>query len=144
MALKTCRLAGFSLIELMTVLLILGLLLSVAWPSYQSHLRRGHRLEAAAALLEAQQFMERHYAVQGRYTTAAGAAPVLPVRLQTVPAQGAPRYRLRLEAVEAGQFTLRADPQEALAADPCGSLTLASTGLKGRTGSGATVAQCWQ
>ena len=37
---------GFSLIELMTVLLITGLLLTLAWPSYQSHVRRGHRLEA--------------------------------------------------------------------------------------------------
>lgn len=135
---------GFSLIELMTVLLITGLLVSVAWPSYQSHVRRSHRAEAAAALLEAQQFMERYYAVQGRYTTASGAAPALPVRLQAVPAQGQPRYRLRLEGVEVGKFTLRADPQDVLAGDACGSLTLASTGAKGHTGQGLTVAQCWQ
>ncbi len=135
---------GFSLIELMTVLLITGLLLTLAWPSYQSHVRRGHRVEAATALMEAQHFMERYYAVQGRYTTPAGSAPALPVRLQTVPAQGTVRYRLQLEAVEAGKYTLRADPQEALATDACGSLTLASTGAKGRTGSGLTVQQCWQ
>lgn len=135
---------GFSLIELMTVLLITGLLLALAWPSYQSHVRRGHRAEAAAALLEAQQFMERYYAVQGRYTSASGGAPALPVRLQAVPAQGQARYRLRLESVEAGRFTLRADPQDAMASDACGSLTLASTGAKGRTGQGLTVAQCWQ
>lgn len=135
---------GFSLIELMTVLLITGLLLTLAWPSYQSHVRRGHRVEAATALMEAQHFMERYYAVQGRYTTATGLAPALPVRLQTVPAQGAVRYRLRLEAVEAGKYTLRADPEPALAADDCGSLKLASTGAKGRTGSGLTAQQCWQ
>lgn len=135
---------GFSLIELMTVLLIMGLLLGVAWPSYQGHVRRAHRMEAVAALLEAQQFMERHYAVQGRYTAAAGGAPSLPLRLQAVPSQGAARYRLKLESVDAGRFTLRADPQEALAEDACGSLTLASTGLKGRTGGGLTAQQCWQ
>jgi type IV pilus assembly protein PilE len=135
---------GFSLIELMTVLLITGLLLTLAWPSYQSHVRRGHRVEAATALMEAQHFMERYHAVQGRYTTPAGSAPDLPVRLQTVPAQGTVRYRLKLEAVEAGKYTLRADPQDALATDVCGSLTLASTGAKGRTGSGLTVQQCWQ
>ena len=89
---------GFSLIELMTVLLITGLLLTLAWPSYQSHVRRGHRVEAATALMEAQHFMERHYAVQGRYTTATGTAPALPLRLQTVPAQGTVRYRLKLES----------------------------------------------
>ena len=136
--------SGFSLIEMMTVLLIMGLLLTLAWPSYQSHVRRGHRLEAITALLEAQHFMERHYAVQGRYTTATGSAPALPVRLQTVPAQGAARYMLKIEAVEAGKYTLRADPKDALATDECGSLTLASTGAKGRTGTGLTVQQCWQ
>jgi type IV pilus assembly protein PilE len=136
--------SGFSLIEMMTVLLIMGLLLTLAWPSYQSHVRRGHRLEAITALLEAQHFMERHYAVQGRYTTATGAAPALPLRLQTVPAQGTVRYRLKLEGLEAGKYTLRADLEPALAADDCGSLTLASTGAKGRTGSGLTVQQCWQ
>jgi type IV pilus assembly protein PilE len=135
---------GFSLIELMTVLLITGLLLTLAWPSYQSHVRRGHRVEAATALMEAQHFMERYYAVQGRYTTATGSAPALPLRLQTVPAQGTVRYRLKLEGVEAGKYTLHADPHDALAVDACGSLTLASTGAKGRTGSGLTVQQCWQ
>ena len=101
-------------------------------------------MEAVAALLEAHQFMERYYAVQGRYTTATGAPPALPLRLQAVPGQGVARYRLKLEAVDAGKFILRADPQESLAGDACGSLTLASTGLKGRTGSGLTVQQCWQ
>ena len=136
--------AGFSLIELMVVLLILGVLLTVAWPSYQSHVRRGYRAQALAALLEAQQFMERHYAAQGRYTLADGAAPNLPARLQVVPAQGPARYRLRLDSAQAGEFVLRADPQETQAGDPCGSLTLASTGRKGRTGSGPTAQQCWQ
>jgi type IV pilus assembly protein PilE len=135
---------GFSLIEMMTVLLIMGLLLTLAWPSYQSHVRRGHRAEAATALMEAQHFMERYYAVQGRYTTATGSAPALPVRLQTVPAQGAVRYMLKIAEVEAWKYTLRADPKDALATDECGSLTLASTGAKGRTGTGLTVQQCWQ
>ena len=135
---------GFSLIEMMTVLLIMGLLLTLAWPSYQSHVRRGHRVEAATALMEAQHFMERYYAVQGRFTTDKGAAPALPVRLQTVPAQGTARYMIKVTEVEAGKYTLSADPQGALANDACGSLTLASTGAKGRSGRGLTVQQCWQ
>lgn len=135
---------GFSLIELMVALLIVGVLVSLAWPRYQSHVRRGQRAEAQAALLEAQHFMERYYAVQGRYTTATGTAPTLPARLQGVPAQGEVRYRLSLESVTATGFVLRAEPQAAMVGDPCGSLTLASTGAKGRSGSGLSVAQCWQ
>lgn len=140
-----CRtLRGLSLMELMVVLLITGVLVSLAWPSYQGYLRRGHRAEAQAALLEAHHFMERHYAVHGRYTTAAGAAPALPVRLQAVPAQGQARYSLSLSEVSADGYVLQAQPQSAMADDVCGSLTLASTGARGRTGTGLSAEACWR
>lgn len=135
---------GFSLVELMVVLLILGLLVSLAWPGYRRHVQRGHRAEAIAALLEARLFMERHYAVQGRYTTAAGSAPALPQTLQVVPAQGVPRYRLVLLSADASGFVLQADPQPPMADDPCGSLSLSSTGLKGRSGRALSVQDCWR
>ncbi len=130
--------------ELMVVLLIVALLVGLAWPNYQAHVRRSQRIEALAALLEAQQHMERLYAAQGRYTTAAGGAPSLPQRLQAVPSRESPRYLLELASVDAGSYTLRAVPQGDQANDACGSLTLASTGARGCTGTGATVAQCWQ
>jgi type IV pilus assembly protein PilE len=133
-----------SLIEVMVTLTIVGVLLGLAWPSYQSHVRRGHRLQALAALLEAQQFMERWQALQGRYTTDSGAAPGLPQWLQQLPAQGAVRYRLSLTSVDAASYVLKAEPQGAMADDPCGSLTLSSTGVRGRTGTGWSVQQCWQ
>lgn len=138
------RAKGMTLIELMTVLLILGLLVGLAWPSYQSHVRRAYRTEAMAALLEAQQFMERLHAVNGRYTTETGAAPALPARLQKLPAQGELRYVLSLYEVTALRFTLKAEPRGAMADDACGSLTLDNTGLRGRSGSGLTLAQCWR
>lgn len=135
---------GWSLLELTVVLLIVGVLASLAWPQYHSHLRRGHRATAQAALLEAQHFMERHYAVHGRYTTAVGLAPSLPARLQAVPAESGARYRLALHAVTPVSYELRAHPLGDMAGDACGSLTLHSSGAKGRTGHGATVAQCWR
>ncbi len=135
---------GMSLIELMAVLLILGLLLGLAWPSYQSHVRRAYRVEAAAALLEAQQFMERWHALQGRYTTEAGTAPALPARLQKLPAQGELRYELSLSSVDAAAYVLQAQPRGRMADDVCGRLTLSSTGARGRSGSSLSVQQCWQ
>ena len=136
--------AGLSLVELMAALAILGVLIGLAWPSYQSHVRRGHRAQALAALLEAQQFMERWQALQGRYTTDSGAAPALPPRLQKVPAEGAVRYQLSLASVDAAGYVLRAEPQGVMADDACGSLTLSSTGVRGRTGTALSVQQCWQ
>lgn len=135
---------GLSLIELMIALAILGVLLGLAWPSYQGQVRRAYRAQAQAALLEAQQFMERWQALQGRYTTDSGAAPALPLRLQKAPAEGEPRYLLSLASVDAASYVLKAEPQGVMAGDACGSLTLSSTGVRGRTGSGLSSQQCWQ
>lgn len=139
-----CVASGMSLIELMVALAILGVLLGLAWPSYQSQVRRGYRVQASATLLEAQQFMERWHALQGRYTTDSGAAPALPQRLQKLPAEGEVRYRLSLASVDAASYVLQAVPEGLMAVDPCGSLTLSSTGLRGRTGASLSVQQCWQ
>jgi type IV pilus assembly protein PilE len=135
---------GMSLIELLTVLLIVGLLAALAWPSYRSQLQRSHRAQAAVALLQAQQFMERYHSVQGSYLGAAGQKPSLPAGLQSVVVDGQTLYAVQIERVDAVSYQLRAEPQGAMRSDACAALTLSHTGLKGRSGTAATVQECWR
>ena len=70
---------GFTLIEVMIVVAIVAILSAVALPSYSEYIRRGHRAEARASLLQAQQYMERAATATGLYPSD------LPASLKAVP-----------------------------------------------------------
>lgn len=137
------RSRGFTLIEVMIVVAVIGILAAIAYPSYQEHVRKARRADAQTALLELAQFMERHYTANGKYLTAANAAPVLP--FSEAPKDGAGKYYdLSFSAAPtASSYTLRAVPKGSMAGDSCGTLTLSNTGAKGQA-AGATLATCWR
>ena len=131
---------GFTLIELMIVVAIVGILAAVALPSYTQYVQRGDRASARAAMLEAQQFMERYYATSNTFVGA-----VLPARFTSVPVK-APKYNIAVGNLAAGTFTLTATPIGAVT--KCGNLTLTHTGVKGisvpATPTAADISECWR
>lgn len=144
---RSLRPRGFTLIELLTVLAIIVVLVSIAYPGYAQYAQRARRSAARAVLLESAQFMERYYSARNTYVADASLtpllAPSLPDALQYAPA-GATRaeatHAISVDKVSAIDYTLKAT---SLKADPCGDLTLDSTGVRGSTG-GPSVEACWR
>lgn len=125
--------SGFTLIELMIVIMIVGILAAIAYPSYQNYVLKTRRTDAAGNLLELGQYLERYFTENGKYNEdRAGNDVVLP--FDKSPKEGtATFYDLDFTAGEptATTYELSAAPVGSQAEDTtCGTLTLDHTGVK--------------
>lgn len=140
---------GFTLIELMVVVVIVAILASISYPSYREYVRRSARAEAKTALLENAQFMERNFTASNRYNEDSAGNDIttgsLPV--QHTPKDGTRKYDITLDedALAANEFLLVATPVAGSGAadDPCGTLTLSHTGVKGVDDATRSASDCW-
>lgn len=71
---KNCRQSGFSLIELMIVVALIGVLAAIAIPNYNEYVLKSKVLEASSALSQMATRMEQHYQDNRSYTTACAVA----------------------------------------------------------------------
>ncbi|WP_372880683.1 type IV pilin protein [Psychromonas sp.] len=117
---------GFSLIELMIVVAIVGILAMVAYPSYTDSVRQSRRADGQAALLGLAQAMERFYTTNGTYVGAASGG--VPTIFSTkAPIDGSDTYyNLKINSATGSAYELAAEAVNAQAGD--GTLTLKSTG----------------
>ena len=132
---------GFTLIELMITVAIIAILAAVAYPSYNEYVQRGHRSEGQALLNDTAALQERFYAQNFAYVTATAD---IATKLRGKASSPTGKYNLTLGAGAAtdGGYLLTATQQFSDTA--CGNLTLNALGVRGRTGSGKTVAECWR
>lgn len=159
---------GFTLIELMIVVVIIGVLASVAYPAYTDSVRKGRRAQARAALLELMQQQERFMTQRNCYvafttgsdgTATATANTECGFSSSTAVSMfktysgdsGAASASYLLKASQCGTQSLRdcisleATLRNSAADSEVGNLTLTSTGLKGCSGtaSSSNFKLCW-
>jgi type IV pilus assembly protein PilE len=140
---------GFTLIEMMVVLLIVSVLASLAYPGYAAYLTKTRRMEGKVALILAMQQQEQHHGLHHTYFAFSHAAPAAGLPWWSGNAAAHSAYELDAEACPDSDLRdcvqLRARPGtanvDARFMDPeCGTLTLNSRGEQGASGS---AARCW-
>lgn len=131
------RQRAFSLIELMTVVAVIGILAAIAIPNYRDYLMKTRRASATGCLMELAQFMERHYTTHMSYADA-----VLPQTACQTELGGF--YNFGYGAALTGStYLLEAIPQGGQTADTlCATLRINQAGARSVTGTGSAAA-CW-
>ncbi|MBK6999897.1 MAG: type IV pilin protein [Rhodoferax sp.] len=145
---------GFSLIELMIAVAVVGILAGFALPSYRQYVMRAHRVDARNALLALAQRLEQNYTLSGSYallqdgTTTVTDTTIANWGLDKTPLSGGTRYNISFDtgSPTATAFTIKATPTGSQTGDTCGNLTLDNRNLKGAAGQNnrhTTTRDCW-
>jgi len=123
---KGITVRGFTLIELMIVIAVIGILAAFAFPAYTQFRERGWRAQARAELLATAQMLQRNHSVNNTYAMAVS------------PGSNITKYTIVLVSADASEFVLSA---VLLDDSTCGTLTITETGQRNIVG--GTIAECW-
>lgn len=133
---------GFTLIEIMITVAIIGILAAIALPAYQNYVLRAGRTEGQAALMDISARLEQYYLGNKAYTTDITGTTGLNTKDETE----SNRYDIDVQACPGGTiatcYLITATAVNAQAADAtCTALTLDSSDVKGAAGTDPDA--CW-
>jgi len=142
--------AGFTLVELMIVVVIAGTLLAIAIPSYIDKVRTSRRVEAKTALLDLAGREERFYNTNNTYSLTPSDLGYGAVAASFPMAVGSSYYNVNVTNISAGSagppvvaptYTITATAiNDQLKDTQCQTFTLTNTGLQT---SAPNATQCW-
>lgn len=128
---------GFTLIEAMIVVAVLGIIVALGYPSYRDQVIKSRRAEGMSALLELADRMERYYSDKGTY---AGATPANIFRTTTEKGN----YQLSIDSQDAIAFEISATPLGGQTQDKCHTFILHSDGRKEVKDGTLSATDCWK
>jgi type IV pilus assembly protein PilE len=141
--------AGFTLVEMMIVVVIASILMAIAIPAYQRQVQESRRTEAKTALLDLASREQRYYSVQNTFSASFGdlgyaAAGSSPASVSV----GSGYYNVTVTTGVANPpgFLLTATATGVQTADTtCNSFTVDNTGLQQAYNSGGALntTNCW-
>lgn len=137
---RTAKTAGFTLVELMVVIAIIGIISAIAIPSYDSYMKKSRRADAKVALSKMADRQERYYLQNNTYSAAVndvgGAATEEGFYTLAINSADVNGFQLTATAVPGGQQANDTD---------CLLMYLSSTGAResGAAPGGGDLKNCW-
>ena len=133
------KMRGFTLVEAMIVVAILGIIVAFGYPSYRDQVMKSRRAEGLGELLELADRLERYYSDKGTYD---GVTAADIFRSST--SKG--HYTLAIIDAETDniKFAITATPKNGQEKDKCHTFKLTSQGIKSVSGGSLSADECWK